>query len=188
MIGKAFTRTHYGNQYTAFNLTKGKIYNFRDACALKGFCTRYNITDTKMEEISKKCRYQEDMINGETPDRYSVNLYTDTNNEEWILLKRQADSDSDIDSNFELVDKIKKILWVLYENSPRWSKRLRSKLKVFLSNIDKFCKHLKKMFVKIMHTVITTLLNEDFSPDYIFTNLRFANIFRYSAHNLSPSI
>ena len=175
--GEAFTRTHYGYQYSAFNLSQGKIISFRDSVAMIGFCKKFELTDLESKEIARKCRYQEDMADDKTPNCYSANIYTDKNNEDWIIISRNK-NEKEINDNFTIAEKIKKILITLYKNSARWTKRLNSKLKVFLSNIDKFIKYLKKSFIKVMNKVISVLLDDGYTSDFILKNLRFSYLFK----------
>lgn len=128
-------KTHYGNQYSAFNLISGEIRQFRDTIARNNF---FNSIDVKLADnhnVIKNCKNMTKIVNGEQVDSYRSNILENG----WVICEYIADT-------IELVKFVQKLICILKEKSKRLAKRVEEILSKCKENFIHLTNH-------IIHTI-----------------------------------
>jgi hypothetical protein len=166
-VGKVFGRTHFGCQYSAFNLITGETRNFRDVVARNNFFKMKNIKLTSNRNISKNCKIMDNIFNNISVDSYSLNILDESG---WIISKYIADTD-------KFINYIKSVL----SETINKSKRMFARISKILSN----SKQNLILMISIIHKTTITLwkhLKEKLSY------YRPYHLYRYISDNLENSV
>lgn len=161
-------RTHYGYQYTAFNITNGQIRQFRDAIARNNFFKSQNI-NLNNHNIIRNCKNMDSIVNNDSSS-YKINLL----NNGWIICNY-------IPNPLDLLKFIQNLIIKIKINSVRIFNKikkilLKNKTKiVFLINLLK--NKIKKSFLKIKNNICyfrpLSLLNYVISTNEINAEIYF---------------
>lgn len=138
---KTHCRTHFGSQYSAFNLITGETRNFRDVIARNNFFKMKNINLTSNRNISKNCKTMDCISKGIHVESYSLNILDKSG---WIICKYIADTD-------KFINYIQSILSETVNKSKRMMARISKILKNSKQNII--------LMMNLIHKSTVTLWN-----------------------------
>lgn len=125
-------RTHFGHQYSAFNLISGEIRQFRDTIARNNFFESIGIKLADNHNIIKNCKNMTKIVNNENVESYRTNIHESG----WIICEYIADT-------IELINYVQKLIIIVKEKS----KRLNERIKKILSTT-------KRNFILLTNTII----------------------------------
>ncbi len=134
-------RTHYGLQYSAFNLMSGEIRQFRDAVARNNFFDSLNTKLSDNHNILLNCKNMRKIVDGDKVESFRANIFENG----WVVCEYIADI-------VELAKFVKSLVMKLLEKSKRTAKKLR----------DIFSKA-KKNFFNIVNKIIDTTIKMKFN-------------------------
>lgn len=117
-------RTHFGHQYSAFNLISGEIRQFRDAVARNNFFESIGIKLADNHNIIKNCKNMTKIVNGELVESYRTNIHESG----WIICEYIADT-------IELINYIQKLIMIVKEKSKKLNERIK---KILYSSKENF--------------------------------------------------
>lgn len=115
-------RTHFGKQYSAFNLISGEIRQFRDAIARNNFFSSIGVKLSDNHNIIKNCKSMSKIVNGEDVDSYRTNILENG----WVICEYIAD-------HVKLVKFVETLILILNSKS----KKLADRIKKILSKSKK---------------------------------------------------
>ena len=125
-------RTHYGHQYSAFNIISGEIRQFRDTIARNNFFESIGIKLADNHNIIKNCKNMTKIVNNEEVESYRTNIHESG----WIICEYIADT-------IELINYVQKLITIVKEKS----KRLNERIKMILSMA-------KQNFILLTNTIL----------------------------------
>ena len=125
-------RTHYGHQYSAFNIISGEIRQFRDTIARNNFFESIGIKLADNHNIIKNCKNMTKIINNEEVESYRTNIHESG----WVICEYIADT-------IELINYVQKLITIVKEKS----KRLNERIKMILSMA-------KQNFILLTNTIL----------------------------------
>lgn len=109
-----WNRTHYGNQYSAFNVLTGEMRQFRDCKARNNFFKSRNIKLPNDHVINRNCKNMDKIVKNKKSDNYKVNL----NKNGWIITSYIAD-------HKKLANFIMELIIILHNKSHKLAKRIK---------------------------------------------------------------
>jgi hypothetical protein len=137
------TRTHFGNQYIAYNFLNGQKIIFRDANARNEFFAKNtNIKLANNNVINRNCHNQTKFVNDEDLDKLQMNIYE---NEGWIILDY-----SDTLMNHE---DFKEYILTLFHKLCAFSKAWNKRLSHLLNKIDEIMEKITNLIIKIKNKI-----------------------------------
>ena len=107
-------RTHYGNQYTAYNFKTKEIVNFRDCIARNNFFKLKGIKLANNNVINRNCDNMNKLVNGDELEKYQVNVLE---NSGWIIMNY-------IPNEEDVYYFVQTLIHKLIIFSKKWKKRL----------------------------------------------------------------
>ena len=116
-------RTHYGNQYSAFNIISGEIRQFRDTIARNNFFESIGIKLADNHNIIKNCKNMTKIVNNEEIESYRTNIHESG----WIICEYIADT-------IELINYVQKLITIVKEKSKRLNERIKTILSMAKQN------------------------------------------------------
>lgn len=131
-------RTHFGHQYSAFNITTGEIRQFRDAMARNNFFKSIGIKLADNHNIIKNCKNMTKIVNEETVESYRTNIHESG----WVICEYIADT-------IELINYIQKLIIILNKKSKRLAERIKKILKMTKQNFTLLTNTILKNIEKI---------------------------------------
>ena len=110
-------KTHYGKQYSAYNIITKEIRQFRDCQARNNFFKSIGIKLPNNHIITRNCKNMNRIITEKKSDSYKINLH-----DGWVIMDY-------IPSHEKLIDCVKELIITVYNKS----KRVAEKIKNFMS-------------------------------------------------------
>ena len=139
-------KTHYGHQYSAFNIINGQIRQFRDTIARNNFFNSIGVKLADNHNIIKNCKNMTKIVNGEQVESYRSNVLENG----WIICEYIADT-------VELIKFVQKLILILKEKSKRLAERIK--------NILSQC---KENFIHLTNHIIDVVCSMKFKLHYKF--------------------
>lgn len=113
-----YPKTHFGNQYSAYNIKTHQLLNFRDAQSRDAFLmTNLNIIPND-SQLRNNCKNMDKIVIGESVNDFQANVYEKSG---WIILHY-------IPNVEELLLYVKKLIINLHKYSSKWAKRLEKEI------------------------------------------------------------
>ena len=161
-------KTHYGHQYSAFNLISGEIRQFRDAIARNNFFKSIGVKLSDNHNIIKNCKNMTKIVNGDNIESYRTNILDNG----WIICEYIADT-------IELIKYIKKLIDILNLKS----KKLANRIKKILSKTKQEFTLTVKNIIKTTEKIKINLKNKFI----YFRPLRLLNYVTNCNHNIKTT-
>lgn len=161
-------KTHFGKRYIAYNIHSGNKIVFRDCVARNNFFkNNTNIKLMNNRSMSRNCKNQDLLVNGEDLDKYQMNIYE---KEGWVITNY-------ISNDEELKNYIQTLFHKLVAFSTQWKNRLIDLLaeldKIIIKVIDKIILYKEKLKNKISYFRPLHLLNYVTCTDNVNMNNYF---------------
>lgn len=128
-------RTHYGHQYSAFNIISGEIRQFRDTIARNNFFNSIGIKLSDNHNIIRNCKNMTKIVNEEDVDSYRTNILESG----WIICEYIADT-------IELIQFVQKLILIVNKKSKKLAERIK-----------KILFHTKQNFILLTNSIIETV-------------------------------
>ncbi len=139
-------RTHFGNQYSAFNLISGEIRQFRDSIARNNFFESIGIKLADNHNIIKNCKNMTKIVNGELVESYRTNIHESG----WVICEYIADT-------IELINYVQKLVLIVKEKSKRLNERIKNILKQSKKNFilltNSILKNIQKIKIEFKNNI-----------------------------------
>ena len=136
-------KTHYGNQYTAYNFKTNEIVNFRDCIARNNFFKLKGIKLADNHVINRNCDNMDMVVNGDELNKYQMNILE---NSGWIIMNY-------IPNEEDVYYFVQTLLHKLIIFSKKWKSRLFEYIKKIddlirstLYKLEKFRNKIHKLF------------------------------------------
>ena len=112
-------KTHFGNQYTAYNFKTNEIVSFRDCIARNNFFKLKGINLANNHAINRNCNHMDKVVNGDELDKYQMNIFEKSG---WIIMNY-------ISNEEEIYYYVQTLLHKLMIYSNKWKTRLYQYIK-----------------------------------------------------------
>lgn len=113
-------KTHYGKQYSAYNLVTGEMRQFRDCQSRNNF---FKMSEISLNDhvVNRNCKNMDAIVKNEKSDSYKINLRNG-----WVIMNYIPD-------HAKMVKFVEKLIVVIHKNS----KRIFEKINEFLKKCEK---------------------------------------------------